>query len=98
MDFLDLADGAALHEGDGGLVLGTRVDLNAHLRTRFFLAGHFSEAAYFEDVVGKGFLPIDRQVAAHGFHRDWRVHVVGRADADDVEVLVLFVENRRQSS
>ena len=91
--FFDLADGAALHQLDGGLVFAAGVNLNAHLGDQLLLARECGEHADLVDAVRQGFLLVDREPAVHGGHRHGRVHVVGRADADGVDIAVLFGEH-----
>ena len=78
---------------DGGLVLARGMDLDAHLGDQLLLARHGGEHVDFVDAVRHGLLLVDGQSEAHGGHGHGRVHVVGRADADGVEVAVLFGEH-----
>ena len=93
MDFLDLADGAVLDQLHGSLVLARGMDLDAHLGDQILLARHGGEHVDFVDAVRHGLLLVDREPEAHGGHGHGRVHVIGRAHADGVEVAVLLGEH-----
>ena len=93
MHFLDLADGAALDQLDGGLVLAGGMNLDAHLGDQVLLLRHGGEHVDFVDAVRHGLLLVDRKPEAHGGHRHGRVHVVWRAHAYRVEVVVLLGEH-----
>ena len=71
--------------------------LDAHLRDQLFLARHRRQPPRFVDIVRERLLHVDVQAELHRAHGHGRVHVVGRADAGDVEILVLLVEHARAS-
>jgi hypothetical protein len=93
VDFLHLAYGAVVDELDGGAVLGVGVNLNPHLGDELLRDGVLLERASLGDVRRQRLLAVHMQAAAHGAHGLRGVHVVRRADADGVQILVLFVEH-----
>jgi hypothetical protein len=93
VDFLDLADCAALDELHGTAILLAGVNLDAHLGDQIFLVRVGGELADFVDAVRHRLLLVYGQSDVHGGHRHRRVHVVGGADADGVDILALFGEH-----
>ena len=89
MHFTDFADQS------GGDPLGHLTDafagvaLIAHLGHDIVLMGGLGEDARFEDGMGDRLLHVDVLAAAHAFHRDVGVRMVGRSDDDGVDVLLL---------
>ena len=93
MDGMDLADGsrpdpfADAADGPAGMALV------AQLRDDLVLGGRGHESAHLLDGVGQRFFAIDVFAAAHGFHGNDRVGVVGSADDDRVNLLAHLVEH-----
>ncbi len=93
MNGVDLTDGAGpdpfaeLADGAAG------VALVAELGDHFIFMGCLHQRADFVDIVGERFFAINMFTAAHGFHGNDRVGVVGCADDDGVNFLTHFIEH-----
>ena len=93
MGLLDVADYAAPDELTKPAVTFLTVTLVAHLGGGFGLTGHGAQLAGFGDVVGERLLAIHGFAQLHGHHGGQRVVVVGRGNADRVNLLADLVEH-----
>ncbi|MEY3812274.1 MAG: hypothetical protein RL495_221 [Verrucomicrobiota bacterium] len=89
MDFAHLADESSgnpfgdLTDAFAGMTLVT------HLGDDFIFMGRFGEDARLEDGMGDRLLDVDVLSAAHAFHRDVGVRMVGGGDDHGIDVLLL---------
>jgi len=88
--FANLADDAGLQHLDEGFEGGCRVELDAHLRDDFVLAGRLGEFAGFVDGVCQWFFTIDVLTHFDCGHRGDGVDVVRGGDDDGIYVILLL--------
>ena len=89
MNFRDLANRAGLHEFHHAPVVAAGVDLIAHLRGASGRARRVGDDAYFGHRPRQRLLAIHMATAAQSPDSAHRVGVVGRADDNSVDVLLL---------
>lgn len=92
------SDDAVAQEFHCGEVSGTRGDLDAHLGHQLVLGGKTPERSRFVESSREWFFAIDVFAELHRTHGDRRVHVIGGADYNGVDLVSNFLlSSSRQS-
>ena len=92
MHFLDLANGAGLHQQRRHAVEARGVNLDAHLRHDALEPRILRQLPRFVEVVRQRLLAIDVLAQLQRAHGDRRVHVVGGRDVHRIELLAFLIE------
>ena len=93
MDFLDLPDRPGLHKFHRCLVRLVRVNLDAHLGHQILAVGELGQLPDFVDVMGQRLLAVDGDAQLKRGHALRRMHMVRGANADRIDMFVLFIEH-----
>ncbi len=69
------------------------MDLNTHLRYDFLLVRRLGQPAHFVYIVRQRLLTVHWQLVRHCRHRNRPMHVIRRAYADGIQVVMLFLQH-----